>query len=65
MLKPDVHFRLMTIRDAEREFGLTGKRIYAAVLDGVVHPVRPNGRTLYPEWELRSLTKCYPALAAA
>lgn len=63
--KADVHFRLLTIRDAEREYGLSGKRIYAAVRAGRVHPVKPNGRTLYPEWELAALLRSlFGALAA-
>lgn len=53
--KKDVHFRLLTLREAAQEFGVHPHAVYDAVRKGRLHPVKPAGRTLYPEWEIRAL----------
>jgi hypothetical protein len=53
--KPEQHFRLLTLREAEQLFGLSEFYVYRGVRKGDIHPVKPNGRTLYPEWELEAV----------
>lgn len=55
--KSEAVYRLLTLRDAAREYGLHTKAIYAAVERGQLHPVQPGNRTLYPEWELEALAR--------
>jgi hypothetical protein len=64
--KLEVHFRLLTLREAQREFGLSTRHVYWGVGQDMVHQVKAPGgkRTLYPEWELRALkerlfTRCF------
>ena len=54
--KSDVHYELLTLRDAMRRFGVYQHRVYRWVEEGRLHPVKPGGRTLYPAWELEALT---------
>lgn len=48
---------LLTLREAGVRFGVHNQQIYAWAAAGLIHPVRPGGRTLYPEWELVELVK--------
>jgi hypothetical protein len=49
---------LLTLREACNRFPeLYPEVVYAWARDQLLHPVRPNGRTLYPEWELARLVK--------
>jgi hypothetical protein len=53
---PQVVGELLTLRAACARFeGLDYRQIYAWVEEGRLHPVRPGGRLLYPEWEIRAL----------
>ena len=55
---PQLVSELLTAQEAFRRFpGLHYKKIYAAAAAGLLHPVRPHGRVLYPEWELANLVK--------
>jgi hypothetical protein len=61
---PRLVSELLTLREAcERFPGLHFKQIYVWAEAGILHPVKPQGRTLYPEWELaeavRKLTGPY------
>ena len=49
--------RLLNLREAERELGLSAYQIYSAVERGLLHAVQVNGRgrIYYPEWELRCI----------
>lgn len=53
--KRDVHYELLTLREAMRRFRVYQQRIYRWVEEERLHPVKPNGRTLYPAWELEAL----------
>ncbi|HKW93972.1 MAG TPA: helix-turn-helix domain-containing protein [Methylomirabilota bacterium] len=57
MRKADLHYELLTLRAAMRQFGVYHQVIYRWVDEGVLHPVKPAGRTLYPSWELEALTQ--------
>ena len=53
---PAIEYELLTLRDACNRFrGLHEKLVYRWVRERRLHPVRPNGRRLYPSWELETL----------
>lgn len=57
---PDFEYELVTLRQAcERLPGLHEKLIYRWARLRQLHPVRPNGRRLYPLWELEELWSDY------
>ena len=52
---------LLTAREAIARFaGLYYEKLYALAEHNLIHPVQPNGRILYPEWELSAIQKRYP-----
>ena len=54
--QPEFEYELVTLREACKRFpGLHDKLIYRWARLGLLHPVRPNGRRLYPLWELEAL----------
>ena len=55
--RPRVVSELLTLREACKRFDLYPEKIYAWVHAGQVHPVQPNGRILYPEWEIAHCVK--------
>jgi excisionase family DNA binding protein len=44
---------LLDMRAACRMFRVSSHTIYRLAREGHIHAVRPQGRLLYPEWELR------------
>jgi len=54
---PQLVSELLTLREACARFGLYNEQVYAWARDGRIHPVKPNGRTLYPEWEIAHCVK--------
>ncbi len=60
--RPRLVSELLTLREACRRFDLYPEKIYAWAEAGLLHPVKPNGRTLYPEWEIRALVLTPPYL---
>ena len=63
---PELIAELLTAHEARLRFGLRNQRLYAMVKAGLVHPVRPNGRVLYPEWEIAAAMRAgYGPLAIA
>jgi hypothetical protein len=52
---PQDHAELLTLREACRRFDIDRRQIWVWAALGQLHPVRPAGRTLYPEWELEAL----------
>ena len=63
--RPDTFARLLTLTEARTEYGFSPRAIYTAVARGKLHAVKPNGRTLYPEWELAELRTGLGDLSAA
>jgi len=55
---PKVVSELLTLREAcARDERLYPQLIWMWASEGLLHPVRPHGRVLYPEWELSELVK--------
>ncbi len=52
--RPHQFAELLTLSEACLRFGVRPHRIYAAASQGLLHPVQPNGRILYPEWEIEA-----------
>lgn len=52
----DILYELLDLSEAcERYRGVHAKLVYRWVREGRLHPVKPNGRRLYPSWELEAL----------
>lgn len=54
---PQLVSELLTLREAAQRFGIDRRQIYVWAQLSLLHPVRPHGRVLYPEWELSELVK--------
>ena len=55
--RPSDLSELLTLSEAGKRFGISERRVYRWAQEGLVHPVKPHGRILYPEWELRWLVE--------
>ena len=55
--RPSQFSELLTLSEAGKRFGISERRVYSWAQAGLVHPVKPQGRILYPEWELRQLVE--------
>lgn len=55
--EPETVYRLLNLRQANQEFGLSDYHIYRAVHAGLLHAVQVGGkgRIYYAEWELKTL----------
>jgi hypothetical protein len=52
----DIVYELLDLSEACARFrGVHAKLVYRWVREGRLHPVKPNGRRLYPSWELEAL----------
>jgi hypothetical protein len=66
--RPNTLSELLTAQEACRRYGIRTQRLYALAELGLLHPVQPNGRILYPAWELEALDnqgRLRAAIAAA
>ena len=45
-------FALLGVSEARRLYGISEHTLYRLAAEGRLHPVKPNGRVLYPAWEL-------------
>jgi hypothetical protein len=55
--RPSALAELLTLSEAGKRFGVSERRVYQWAEQGLLHPVKPHGRILYPEWELRCLVE--------